>query len=280
MSGPSIASFRSGIAAVTLLACLPAARRNWSVPVFLASIAYALTLITFAVANKLTTGANVVFLQNTAPLFILVLSILLLQERPSRTDLLFTLPIALGMALFFAGSERPAVTATNPQLGNLIAAFFGALLRDRRGRVSASCPRRTRPGDSRSGAWKRFGVPDYASVRAAVYGWNAIGLGRIDLPRRNSDCTGLCADDARHALCSGIRSFLANARRAGSQPGVDMAGAPRKANEFRSCGRSSYPGIRGGRGVGSANPQPSRACLEDLARWYPKGSLPNSLEQF
>lgn len=125
MSGVQVACARSGIAAIALALILKDARRVWNWPVMLISVAYAFTLVTFVIANKLTTSADAIFLQDTAPLYILLLSGLVLRERPKRADLWFMLPLACGMALFFAGSEKAVGTAPNPPLGNLIAAASG-----------------------------------------------------------------------------------------------------------------------------------------------------------
>lgn len=125
MSGVQVACARSGIAAIALLIVLPDARRNWNMRVLLLSVAYALTLVSFVIANRLTTGANAIFLQDTAPLYILILSAALLKEKPKRIDLWFLLPFAIAISLFFAGSERAVETATNPPLGNVIAAASG-----------------------------------------------------------------------------------------------------------------------------------------------------------
>ncbi len=121
MSGPQVACIRSAFATVALLLFIPAARRNWNLRTLLVALAYSVTLASFVIANKLTTGANAIFIQDTAPIFIVFLSAVLLQERPSRGDFVFMVPLATGLALFFAGNERAVVTATNPALGNLVA---------------------------------------------------------------------------------------------------------------------------------------------------------------
>src|SRR5512134_191229 len=64
-----VASFRSGIATLALLSLVGEARRGWSWRVLPSAAAYAATLITFVLATKLTTSANAVFLQSTAPLY-------------------------------------------------------------------------------------------------------------------------------------------------------------------------------------------------------------------
>ena len=79
LSGWQVASFRSGVAAVTLLLLVPATRRGWGWRPALVGVAYAATLILFVTANKLTTSANTIFLQATSPVYLLLLGPLFLQ---------------------------------------------------------------------------------------------------------------------------------------------------------------------------------------------------------
>ncbi len=121
-----VAGFRSAVAAVAIFLLVPAARRGWTWHVVPVGIAYAATLTLFVTANKLTTSANAIFLQSTAPLHMLVLGPLLLKELVRRRDVAFMAPVALGLLLFFVGAETPATqTATNPALGNVLATLSG-----------------------------------------------------------------------------------------------------------------------------------------------------------
>ena len=79
----------------------------------------------FTLANKLTTAANAIFLQDTAPFYILLLGPLLLGERIRRQDIAFMLALAVGLVLIFGSIRAPVETATNPELGNLLAACAG-----------------------------------------------------------------------------------------------------------------------------------------------------------
>jgi DME family drug/metabolite transporter len=125
LSSWQVAAFRSGIAALAMLLLLPAARRGWSVRVLPVGIAYAATMICYVVGNKLTTAANTIFLQSTAPLYIMLLGPWLLGERTRRSDLAYMTALAAGMALFFVGGQPAAGTAPRPLLGNLVAAGAG-----------------------------------------------------------------------------------------------------------------------------------------------------------
>jgi len=120
-----VAGFRSGTAALALLLFLPRARRFLRPGALLVGTAYAATMILYVSANKLTTAANTIFLQSTAPLYLLFLGPWLLAERVRRQDLVFAAVLALGMALFFLGIEPPQTTAPHPMRGNVFAAIAG-----------------------------------------------------------------------------------------------------------------------------------------------------------
>lgn len=120
-----IASFRSGVAAVVVWLLVPRARARWSPRVLLVAAVYAATMVLFVAANKLTTSANTIFLQSTAPLYVLLAGPLLLHERVTRADLALVAAVAAGMALFFVAPGAPQATAPDPARGNLLAAFSG-----------------------------------------------------------------------------------------------------------------------------------------------------------
>ena len=120
-----VASFRSGIAALAVWLMMPEARRGFRRPVWLVSLAYAATVLLFVLANKLTTSANTIFLQSTAPLYILLLAPALLREKTRGFDWAIIGLIAIGLSFFFVGTEPPLRTATNPVLGNILAAAAG-----------------------------------------------------------------------------------------------------------------------------------------------------------
>jgi drug/metabolite transporter, DME family len=71
------------------------------------SVLYAALLLLFVMANKLTTAANAIFLQYTAPVYVLVLEPLLFRERFRRSDVFVVAACVAGMSLFFVGRLRP-----------------------------------------------------------------------------------------------------------------------------------------------------------------------------
>ena len=125
LSSWQIAGFRSALA----LAIFALLRPNWREclrPAVLAvGAAYASVMILFVVANKLTTAANTIFLQNTALLWIMLFGPVLLKERLRARDLGFGAAVVLGVVLIFLGAEPATHKAVNPPLGNLLGALAG-----------------------------------------------------------------------------------------------------------------------------------------------------------
>jgi drug/metabolite transporter (DMT)-like permease len=119
------------VAAVALFVFLPAARRGFRRDLVPAALAYAATVVAFVTATKWTTAAAAIFLQSTAPIWVVLLSPLLLGERVRRRDLPFLALAGAGLVLVFFGSGDPAATAPRPALGNgvaLASGLFYALL--------------------------------------------------------------------------------------------------------------------------------------------------------
>src|SRR2546422_1392702 len=84
------------------------------------SILYAALLILFVLATKLTTAANAIFLQYTAPVYVLILEPLFYKEKFRRRDFATVAACVAGMSLFFVGKLRPEDVS-----GNLVALASG-----------------------------------------------------------------------------------------------------------------------------------------------------------
>lgn len=78
------------------------------------------TQFLFVTSTKLTTAANSIFLQYTAPIYVVVLAFLLLREKPFRSDLIAMGIIFLGMILFFGDQLSP-----DGFYGNILAVLSG-----------------------------------------------------------------------------------------------------------------------------------------------------------
>ena len=72
-----------------------------------ASCLYAVLLILFVLATKETTAANAIFLQYTAPVYMLILEPIVYKEKFRSRDLITVLICLGGMTLFFVGQLRP-----------------------------------------------------------------------------------------------------------------------------------------------------------------------------
>ena len=96
---------------------LPTQWTRWKV---LAAVASILTQFLFITSTKLTTAANAIFLQYTAPIYIVLLAFWFLREKPSRTDWVSMFIIFLGMFLFFGDK-----LSTDGFYGNILAVLSG-----------------------------------------------------------------------------------------------------------------------------------------------------------
>jgi drug/metabolite transporter (DMT)-like permease len=96
-----------------------------------AAVLYALLLYLFVRATMLTTAANAIFLQYTAPIYILLLEPLIYKERYRAQDFAVVACCLGGMALFFVGQLRPDDVEGNlTALGSGVCfAIFYLLLR-------------------------------------------------------------------------------------------------------------------------------------------------------
>lgn len=125
LTGWQVASFRSAIASVALLAALPETRRGWRWSIVPVASAYAATLVLFVLSNRLTTAADAIFLQSTAPLYLLLLAPLLLHEQIRAGDVVYMALVLGGILLFFLGTEKAVATAPDPRQGNILALASG-----------------------------------------------------------------------------------------------------------------------------------------------------------
>jgi drug/metabolite transporter (DMT)-like permease len=129
LSSWQVAGFRSGIAALVLYVWLPGARPagagRWTGRTWLVGLAYAATMILFVLANRLTTSANAIFLQSTAPLYLLLLGPFLLHEPVRKVDLAVIVTVGAGAALLLLGAQAAVSTSPDPTRGNLLAAAAG-----------------------------------------------------------------------------------------------------------------------------------------------------------
>ena len=116
----AITGVRSLISGTVLLVYLRRPRITWHLDQITAAVAYAATMFTFVAANKLTTSANAIFLQYLSPVFVALLGIWLLGERPRKGEWIIIGVVIAGMGLFFV--DRLTLSGME---GNLIAILSG-----------------------------------------------------------------------------------------------------------------------------------------------------------
>ena len=120
LSGLELSFGRSLLAAITVIIFTRREGFGINRVTALTSVLYAALLLLFVLATKATTAANAIFLQYTAPLYVLILEPLLYKEKFRRRDLIVVIFCVIGMSLFFIGKLRP-----QDVLGNLLALGSG-----------------------------------------------------------------------------------------------------------------------------------------------------------
>jgi len=118
---------RCALGVLVLLALLPETRARWRASTLAIGAVYALQMILFVSATKLTSAANAIFLQSTAPLYLLVLGPWVLHEPVRRRDVLVMAALGIGLATILVGEVPQTEIAANPGLGNAFAATTGLL---------------------------------------------------------------------------------------------------------------------------------------------------------
>ena len=97
----AITGIRSLGAAVVLLIYIKKPKLYWNRYFFTGVLAYSMMVILYVISIRLTTAANAIFLEFTAPLYVVAFSYFLLNERINRFDIFAMVIIFLGMGLFF-----------------------------------------------------------------------------------------------------------------------------------------------------------------------------------
>lgn len=136
LSGLELSFCRSFFAAITVAIVTRHEGFGLNRVTAIASFLYAVLLILFVMATKQTTAANAIFLQYTAPVYLLVLEPLVYKEKFRVRDLLTVVVCVGGMALFFVGQLRPQDVTGNffALASGLCFALYFLLLRHPRAR--------------------------------------------------------------------------------------------------------------------------------------------------
>ena len=121
-NGMSINAGRTAIALLVIGVYLrivrhPLKLNRW---VFLGALSVFGTNALFSVANKMTTAANAIVLQFTAPIFVIVFSVLFFKKKPEKLDLCACAVVFGGILFFFFDS-----ISVGGGTGNLLALLSG-----------------------------------------------------------------------------------------------------------------------------------------------------------
>ncbi|HEX6047192.1 MAG TPA: DMT family transporter [Pyrinomonadaceae bacterium] len=137
ISGLELSCFRSFFALLTVALVTRHEGFGVNVVTGVAALLYAVLVILFVMATKETTAANAIFLQYTAPVYLLILEPVVYKEKFRGRDLLTVLVCVGGMALFFVGQLRPQDVAGNVMAlaSGLCFAVYFLLLRHPKARA-------------------------------------------------------------------------------------------------------------------------------------------------
>src|SRR3982751_122307 len=116
----ALAGARSMIAIPILLLFLGRPKFTWSSAQIGGAIALALTVVLFVFATRMTTAANAIFLQYTAPIYVAIVGRWYLGEQAHRVDWVVIIVALIGIALFFM--DRLTVSGL---VGNIVALASG-----------------------------------------------------------------------------------------------------------------------------------------------------------
>jgi drug/metabolite transporter (DMT)-like permease len=115
-----LAFFRCTIAAITFGIIFRKRILLFNKMTFLNSVFYAAILITFVISTKTTTAANAIFLQSTAPIYVLIFEPIFNKTKYERINIITVAVCVIGMLLFFVGKLEPGHIE-----GNIIALLSG-----------------------------------------------------------------------------------------------------------------------------------------------------------
>ena len=120
-----IAGVRSGISGSIMAMYMAATHTKFKLNRYslLAGIGLGFSATLFTVANKLTTAANAIVLQYTAPIFILIISAVFFKQKMQKQDVLVVCITMGGMVLFFLDQLSPG-----NMLGNVLGILAGIFL--------------------------------------------------------------------------------------------------------------------------------------------------------
>lgn len=124
----TIAFYRSFFA--SLFFSLFNMKKSWtvSIPLIISAVSYTMAISSFVWANKLTTAANAIVLQYTAPIFVFIFVRLFFHESISKPNLitLFLGMLGVGIIFFSGSADRPGTEGVTMAIlsGFLLSIFL------------------------------------------------------------------------------------------------------------------------------------------------------------
>ena len=109
-----------GAAVIGIYLLVTRHRLVFSRRVFIGALSMIGVTTLFALANKMTTAANTIVLQFTAPVFVILFMAVIYRQKPGRLDVVICFLVLLGVVLFFVDGIRAGNLA-----GNIIAVLSG-----------------------------------------------------------------------------------------------------------------------------------------------------------
>lgn len=116
----TIAGLRALPAAIVLAFYMRGLRIKFTPGVIMGALCMSATTILFVYANKLTTAANAIMLQYTAPVFVILLGAALFRRKPKALDIAAVAVVFCGIALLCSGKQQGTAV-----LGNVLAVLSG-----------------------------------------------------------------------------------------------------------------------------------------------------------
>ncbi len=118
----TIVFYRSLFAALVFTPFLRRGGRRPGAPIAMSALTYTAAISSFVAANKLTTAANAIVLQYTAPIFVFLFSRLVLREKIARLN-------GVALAVSMAGVAVIALdSAGRPEMAGVLLALLSGLL--------------------------------------------------------------------------------------------------------------------------------------------------------
>ena len=109
-----------GAAVIGIYLLVTRHRLVFSRRVFIGALSMIGVTTLFALANKMTTAANTIVLQFTAPVFVILFMAVIYRQKPGRLDVIICFLVLLGVVLFFVDGIQAGNLA-----GNIIAVLSG-----------------------------------------------------------------------------------------------------------------------------------------------------------